>query len=243
MHVKKLMKTPIMVGFAVVYLGATLFFQSVPVTYAWFTSSSISKGYIQNATTSELINMIPSVIEYLENSRIKSQISITNISAVSIPLRIELLSNNEVIQSFTTILKQKGTYSTNLEELEALTDKDDLKNLQYRIVGFEGYIDEIISVQMDEEKVKSVIKKETEEIKEEIKVKEDKQESSESDQQIEKVVEPVAENPVEKGEIKPPDVTSSENDGNKDISPAPGKTETTPITESNDIPLKDEKVN
>jgi hypothetical protein len=253
-HVKRMKRTPVIGGLAVAYLGATLFFQSIPVTYAWFTASSISKGHIQNATTAELISMNPEVIEYVENGIVKLQISITNISTVSIPLRIELLSNNEVIQSSSNDLKHNGTFSTNLEEFEALTDKGELRNLQYRIVGFEGYVDEIITVQVDEEKVKSTIKQETEEIKEVPDRNKDTQDSTEAENQAEQEIDAVNENPVEEveeqveeQEVKEPaELIPSENNGDKDVSSfdtTPESIDTTPKTVSNEVPLIVETVN
>ncbi|MGG3470160.1 hypothetical protein ABES02_22075 [Neobacillus pocheonensis] len=131
------------------YIFIAFFLQSLPVSYAWFNASASSTGQIVNATTADLIEIVPREIEYGKNGKVRTSISIKNISDVAIPLRVELLWNNKILTSTSTTLKPNTTFSTNQEQIDAVTNKE----LQYRIIGFNQYIDEMVSVPIDQGKV------------------------------------------------------------------------------------------
>lgn len=158
----KMKRLTIFFSLLVAYLGLSLFLKMLPGTFAWLTSSTKANGQIQNATSLDLLTINPEEVQYGRNGRVKSRINIKNISTISIPLKIELLPNNQGIAS-STILKPNSTFTTNLIELSFSLKKSDIKHIQYRIVGFNGYIDEIITVPIDQEKLKSTIEKTNEE--------------------------------------------------------------------------------
>lgn len=136
-----------------VYLGTAIIYQELPGTFAWLMDSSVAKGQIQNATSEDMLQMAIGEVKYEQNSKIKSQISIKNKALVSIPLKIEVLINQKVVKTYITVLDVGKSYSTELMESEILGKGKSLTNVQYRIVGFEGYIDQIVTVPLNQEKL------------------------------------------------------------------------------------------
>ncbi|SFA92304.1 MULTISPECIES: hypothetical protein [unclassified Bacillus (in: firmicutes)] len=143
-----------------VYLGTAIIYQELPGTFAWLMDSSVAKGQIHNATSEEMLQMAIGEVKYEPNSKIKSQISIKNKSLVSIPLNIEVLINKKLVKTYTTVLDVGKSYTTELMESEILGKGKTLTNVQYRIVGFEGYIDQIVTVPLNQEKLKPTLETE-----------------------------------------------------------------------------------
>lgn len=147
---KAIIRVTVLFSLILIYLGTWLSLQSLPSTYAWFNASSSSSGQITNATTSDLIKVIPASPIFTQDGHVNFDIEIMNISGTAIPLMVEVLINNEAWDISSTNLKAKRTYSK--KEHISINQLEN-KNIKYRIVGFKGYIDVTYLVPLDNVKL------------------------------------------------------------------------------------------
>lgn len=145
-------KIAVLMGIIMTYSVFCIFLKSLPGSYAWFNASANSKGQIVNASTSDLIKVVPENIIYEEDGKVKTLLSIKNISKIKIPLSVELVLNNQVFDTTSITLYQNDTFSTGWEEIKEIPLGT--KDIQFRIIGFNGYIYEVISSKLDQEKLK-----------------------------------------------------------------------------------------
>lgn len=82
-------------------------------------------------------------------------ISIRNISNITIPLTVDIIVNHHVLYSTSTLLKPRTTFSSMNKEVDLMMSNDEA--IQYRIVGFNNYIDEMLSITIDPIKVKAAV--------------------------------------------------------------------------------------
>ncbi|MBB2481291.1 hypothetical protein H5P36_13935 [Bacillus sp. APMAM] len=109
-------------------------------TYAWFTAEINASGEITNATTKDLLSISTSDVTYYNNCEISQNITIENISTIMIP--IKLIDQNQALhpgETFTTTIKQK------------VSCKD--TDVNYHLLGLNHYIDEMINVPLDQNKL------------------------------------------------------------------------------------------
>lgn len=126
-----------------------IFFVSNYHTYAWFTSEIKASGQITNATTKDLLTISTSDVNYYENCGISQEIIIKNISDIKIP--IKLVNYKQLLypgESFKTSIKQKISCEIN--------------EVGYHLIGLNHYIDEIIQVPLNREKLLATVDKEIE---------------------------------------------------------------------------------
>lgn len=150
---KQHQRTVALLSIAVIYSIFSIFLKSMPVSYAWFTANTSSKGQIVNAATSDLIKIIPEQLTYNTNSTVKVKLSVQNISNINIPLKVELLVNNQVVNTSSILLSKKNIYTTGAEEIKDISPETE--EIQFRIIGFNGYINEVINYHVDQEKIKA----------------------------------------------------------------------------------------
>lgn len=124
-------------------------------TYAWFTSEIKASGQITNATTKDLLAISTNDISYLNNCKISQEIVIENISNMEIPIQLEEQHKK---------LKPGESFKTTMNQLVSCETSD----VSYHLVGLNHYIDEMISVPLDQQKLLATI-----ENKESIEKKED----------------------------------------------------------------------
>ncbi|MCS0791317.1 hypothetical protein NX021_24620 [Cytobacillus firmus] len=127
-----------------------LFYASKFHTYAGFTSEIKASGQITNATTKDLLTISTTDIIYHDNCEISQEIIIKNISDIKIPIQIvnykHLLYPGELFQ---TSVKQNTSCMVN--------------EVGYHLIGLNHYIDEIIQVPLNRDKLLATVDK-TEEI-------------------------------------------------------------------------------
>jgi hypothetical protein len=119
-------------------------------TYAWFTSEIKASGQITNATTKDLLTISTSEVSYLKNCEISQEITIKNISDIEFP--IKLVDQNQLLapgESFKTIINQ----FVSCNEVE----------VNYHLIGLKHYIDEILRVPLNREKLLATVEKKEEE--------------------------------------------------------------------------------
>jgi hypothetical protein len=138
----------IMIQFAI--LIYCLFFLAGRLnTYAWFTSKIKASGEITNATTKDLLSISTSDVTYHNNCEISQEIIIKNISDIKIPIKLvnykHLLHPEE---SFKTSIKQNISCKKN--------------EVGYHLIGLNHYIDEMIHVPLNREKLLATVEKKKE---------------------------------------------------------------------------------
>jgi hypothetical protein len=139
-------KTFILLGIVISFCFILLYLKSLPASFAWFHADSSATGEIVNATTANLLEIGSVQTDYLEDGTVKSTLSIKNISNISIPVKAEFLLNQEVIGISTILLEPDGTFSP---DFEAVKLNDGAENdLKIRVIGFNQYIDEIITLRV-----------------------------------------------------------------------------------------------
>lgn len=148
-------KVIVILSIVITYVVFSFFLKSLPVSYAWFSASTSSKGQIVNSTTSDLIKLRTDKILFDKTSKVKVKLLVKNISKVNIPLKVELMLNQQVLDSSTIVLDQNDTFSTDWEEIKEIPL--DTNDIEFRIIGFNGYIDELISLGVDQEKLRSTM--------------------------------------------------------------------------------------
>lgn len=115
------------------------FFGSID-TAAYFTSETVSKGHIVNATTNDLLSIKPAVKAYDKNGVVQINMEVTNLSSVSIPIRFADI--HETVKPGETVTKT----------VQKMVSAD-MKTVQIRIVGFNHYIDERVQIPIDGNKL------------------------------------------------------------------------------------------
>ncbi len=126
-------------------------------TYAWFTSESIATGSIVNATTRDLLSIIPGPISYEKNCKVRQDVTITNISDFNITVQIE---------NFKRDLSPNETFTANLN-INNLPHQCETTTLNFHLTALNGYIDEFINVSLDPSRLLATVeeKKKTDEAK------------------------------------------------------------------------------
>jgi hypothetical protein len=125
----------------------------LPGTFAYFSAETQATGTIHNASSADLIAVNSGKISYGNNCEIKSTISIKNKSTINIPLTVELWVKKGEKHSRTTILEPNSTYSANANEFKNLANRCEIQEIKYRIIGFNGYIDDIYTIPIDQQKL------------------------------------------------------------------------------------------
>lgn len=141
--------------FVSIVFFTTFFFinKLLPGTFAFYTAEVQSSGTISNASSSDLIEVDTGKIDYEKNCKIKSSITIRNKSTIEIPITIELLTKNGGNHSTSTLLKPNSIFSTNPNDTDQLPNRCEFQEIKYRIVGFNGYVDEIYTLPVDQRKL------------------------------------------------------------------------------------------
>ncbi|MBH0164248.1 hypothetical protein IHV12_04935 [Fictibacillus sp. 7GRE50] len=126
-------------------------------TYAWFSVEANSNGEIKNAVTSDLITINTGEVDYLKNCKVKSIITLTNISTINIPITLELQSKNNGNHIKSLVLSPGNSYISNPNDTDNLPHNCDATEITYHLYGFEGFIDEYISIPLNREKLLATI--------------------------------------------------------------------------------------
>jgi hypothetical protein len=78
---------------------------------------------------------------------------------MEIPVTLELLSKNEGNHSNTKLLKPGKSFTSNPNDTDNLPLNCNATEITYHLVGFNGYIDEDISIPLDQEKLLATLEK------------------------------------------------------------------------------------
>lgn len=130
-------------------------------TYAWFTSETTASGQITNASRSELLQ-ITGDIEYEDNCQLRSTVTVKNISAIAIPIRLQLTSKSSRTYVSKT-LQANESFTTNPNKTANLITNCHIKEVNYHLTALDAYIDEPFIMPVDQEKLKDTV----EQVKEE----------------------------------------------------------------------------
>ncbi|KQL41086.1 hypothetical protein AN960_05785 [Bacillus sp. FJAT-25509] len=129
-----------LVFYSIILIYCLFLFVGKLNTYAWFTDEVRASGEITNATTKDLLSISTGDVIYQSKCEISQKISIKNISDIMIPIKLVdqplLLHPGE---TFNKTMKQK----VSCEE----------KEHHYHLLGLNHYIDEMISVPLDQNKL------------------------------------------------------------------------------------------
>jgi len=139
-----------------ILLCSTLLLEMLPGTHAWFITKSTAVGTIQNAKSSDLVNIKVGNTKYLNQCKIKSTLTVKNISSTDIPIKIKLIkpNNNESLMADIT-LQGNSMYTTDPTVINLQEDQCSKKNIEYQVIGFNGYINEYIPIPVDEQKLQA----------------------------------------------------------------------------------------
>lgn len=146
MEQKLCRKIIILLSLALGFSFALLYLKLMPASYAWFHAAVSSKGEIVNSTTADLLAFQSGNLIFEEDGTVSPKISIKNISTISIPIKVELILNNQVIDTSSQLVLKNEVYTPPFKRINL-----DIRNehtLQVRIIGFEHYIDELFSLPM-----------------------------------------------------------------------------------------------
>lgn len=154
-------KRYVKVGFFTSIVGILLFSvfsmmaSSIPGTFAWFTSETEAKGFIQNATTADLLTIQASKNTYGANCSIGNAVSIKNISDLDTTVRLSVVTNEGEKVLKEQHLHPNETLLTNPDDLTAiLANECSTDHINYRIHAFTNFVDENLIVKVDATKVK-----------------------------------------------------------------------------------------
>ena len=126
----------------------------IPGTYAWFETNSTAVGTIQNAKKSDLVEIQVGNINYIGQCKIKTALSIKNVSSTDIPIKIQLVNLNSKDKTVSDItLQGNSNYTTDSTMINLNKDQCSNNNIAYRVIGFNGYINEMIPIQLDFQKL------------------------------------------------------------------------------------------
>jgi hypothetical protein len=126
----------------------------IPGTYAWFETKSSAVGVIQNAKTSDLVEIQVGNIKYIGQCKVKTTLSVRNISKTDIPLKIQLVniySKDKIVSDIT--LQGNSKYTTDPTVINLNKDQCSNNNIEYRVIGYNGYINEVIPIQLNLQKL------------------------------------------------------------------------------------------
>lgn len=146
-------------------------------TFAWFIAQSYAEGKITNASTSDLLKIEVGEVQYLEDCNVQTSVSITNISNMDIPIKLDLLNTKKGSHSTTKVLAPGQSLMSATEDSDYFSSCESTQ-ITYHLFAFEGYVDENIVIPLSaDQMIKPVEQPEKEgEVKEE-NSNEDKQES------------------------------------------------------------------
>ncbi|NQD67768.1 hypothetical protein HP456_17810 [Bacillus haikouensis] len=165
-------------------------------TYAWFTSEIKATGQITNATTEDLLSISTSDIIYHTNCEISQELIIKNISDIKIP--IKLVNNEQLLdpgESFKTSVKQ----TISCEKTE----------VGYHLIGLNHYIDEMIHVPLNQEKLLATVEKKKEK-EEEKEIKKDQSNDNASEKNNEESTQAESDEPTMPAEEEKSDQTEND---------------------------------
>ncbi|RIW31831.1 hypothetical protein D3H55_14490 [Bacillus salacetis] len=154
---------------------------SMPGTFAWFTSQTQASGSIQNATTSDLLKIHTSEINYGKNCSVRNSISIKNISNMDTVVKIALIGQGGEKLLVEKNLKPKETVKSDPEMAADHSPGCETEKIEYRVQAFKNFVNETYKLKVDSEKLKETIQVTEEDVPE----KEQKEEA-ETDQTGEK---------------------------------------------------------
>ncbi|CAN7177495.1 hypothetical protein [Rossellomorea sp. LjRoot5] len=203
---------------------------SLPGTYAWFTSETSSSGTIQNATTEDLLQIGSSEITYGDDCSIEHSLSVKNISDMSTKVTISLQSGSGEELITSQKLKPGASLETAPDAISDPSGGCEVTSVDYHIKGFINYVEETFSVAVDpaemiqpivpepddskvDEKVKEQDQpnvKEPEKAEPEEEAAEDDETSPAKDEEEEAEPPVVEEKPVDKPEVEEKDTSSIE---------------------------------
>ncbi|MGC4377806.1 hypothetical protein WD019_12805 [Fictibacillus sp. Mic-4] len=118
-------------------------------TYAWFHSETKASGELRNATTNDLLLIEKGDVSYNRSCSIRQKLSIKNISHMPIPITFE---NQHKTLAPGAALKANIDRKVSCKAVE----------VRYKLVGFNHYIDEMIYVPLDKEKLLATVEKKKE---------------------------------------------------------------------------------
>jgi hypothetical protein len=130
---------------------------SSPGTYAWFTSQTQASGSIQNATTSDLLEIHTSEIVYGENCSVSNSLSIKNISNMDTVVKIYLISQSGEKSIVEKRLKPEETVESDPAKVTDRSADCEKEEIVYRVQAFNNFINETHKVMIDREQLKATI--------------------------------------------------------------------------------------
>jgi hypothetical protein len=138
----------------IILLCSITILSKIPGTYAWFESKSTAVGVIQNAKTSDLVEIRVSNIKYIGQCKVKTSLSVKNISNTDIPLKIQLVNINSKDKTVSDItLQGNSKYTTDPTTINLNKEQCSNNNIEYQVIGYNGYINEVIPIQLDFQKL------------------------------------------------------------------------------------------
>jgi len=106
-------------------------------TSAWFVSETKAHGYIENAKTEDLLFKTSEVISYETGGIVTVKVEIKNISEVEVPIQLE----GDIVN-----LSPEETFSEVFHEKVPM----DVTEINFQLTGFNNYISELITIQLDQ---------------------------------------------------------------------------------------------
>jgi hypothetical protein len=126
----------------------------IPGTYAWFETKSSAVGVIQNAKTSDLVEIQVGNIKYIGQCKVKTTLSVKNISSTDIPIKIQLVNLDSKDKTVSDIsLQGNSKYTTDPTMINLNKDQCSINNIEYRVIGYNGYINEVIPIKLNLQKL------------------------------------------------------------------------------------------
>ncbi|WML46664.1 hypothetical protein RCG23_13495 [Neobacillus sp. PS3-34] len=127
---------------------------ATPGTFAWFTSETNASGTIQTATTSDLLKIEASDVDYRKNCTISNSITIKNISELETTVTVAVATNKGDKVLVSKHLNPGKSVTTNPDEITKLNNKCSLDHIEYKIKAFNYFVDETYTVAVDKDKMK-----------------------------------------------------------------------------------------
>ncbi|MCR8850544.1 hypothetical protein NQ095_19165 [Rossellomorea sp. SC111] len=188
---------------------------SLPGTYAWFTSETSASGTIQNATTEDMLQIGSSEITYGDDCSIEHSLSVKNISDMSTKVTISFQSGSREELIASQKLKPGESFKTAPDAISDRSGGCEATSVDYHIKGFINYVDETFSVAVDPAKMIQPVVTQPEETKVEDKAKDQDETKVEKPEKAEpegEAAETAEESPVieEEEETVPPAVEEPE---------------------------------
>jgi hypothetical protein len=138
----------------IILLCSITILSKIPGTYAWFETKSTAVGVIQNAKTSDLVEIQVGNIKYIGQCKVKTSLSVKNISSTDIPIKIQLVNLDSKDKTVSDIsLQGNSKYTTDPTMINLNKDQCSINNIEYRVIGYNGYINELIPIQLNLQKL------------------------------------------------------------------------------------------